>query len=177
MNYGRSHWLKSATAQKFSIVVIGAGFGGLQAAKSLARSGKDVLLIDRNNYHTFVPLLYQVATAQIEPELIAYPVRTILRRGYSHFLMAEVQQIDFSERVIRTDRLDIQYNYLVVATGSQTQSLGVAGAAEFALLLRTLKEAVTLRDRIFLVLKLPLDSNQNIVSIYLPLRLWVVLQE
>ncbi|WP_009629897.1 NAD(P)/FAD-dependent oxidoreductase [Synechocystis sp. PCC 7509] len=149
MNYGRSHWLKSATAQKFSIVVIGAGFGGLQAAKSLARSGKDVLLIDRNNYHTFVPLLYQVATAQIEPELIAYPVRTILRRRYGHFLMAEVEQIDFSERVIRTDRLDIQYNYLVVATGSQTQYLGVAGAAEFALPLRTLEEAVTLRDRIF----------------------------
>lgn len=141
MNYGQP--------QKFPIVVIGAGFGGLQAAKSLARSGLEVLLIDRNNYHTFVPLLYQVATGQIEPEHIAYPVRTILRRRYGHFLMAEVEQINFSHRVIRTSRLDIQYDYLVVATGSQTQYLGVKGAAEFALPMRTLVEAVTLRDRIF----------------------------
>ncbi|MBW4663612.1 MAG: NAD(P)/FAD-dependent oxidoreductase [Chroococcus sp. CMT-3BRIN-NPC107] len=135
--------------QKFPIVIIGAGFGGLQAAKSLARSGKEVLLIDRNNYHTFVPLLYQVATGQIEPELIAYPVRTILRRRYGHFLMAEVEEIDFSHRVVRTNKLDIQYDYLVVATGSQTQYFGVAGAAEFALPMRTLEQAVTLRDRIF----------------------------
>lgn len=136
--------------QKFPIVVIGAGFGGLQAAKSLARSGKDVLLIDRNNYHTFVPLLYQVATGQLEPEHIAYPVRTILRRSRRcHFLMAEVEEIDFSEQVIRTNSLDIQYDYLVLATGSQTQYLEVAGAAEFALPMRTLAEAVTLRNRIF----------------------------
>ncbi len=136
--------------QKFLIVVIGAGFGSLQAAKSLARSGKEVLLIDRNNYHTFVPLLYQVATGQLEPEHIAYPVRTILRRSRRcHFLMAEVEEIDFSEQVIRTDKLDIQYDYLVLATGSQTQYLEVLGAAEFALPMRTLAEAVTLRNRIF----------------------------
>ncbi len=146
MNHGQ---YKSAMPQKFPIVVIGAGFGGLQAAKSLAGSGKDVLLIDRNNYHTFVPLLYQVATGQIEPKHIAYPVRNILRRRYGHFLRAEVEQIDFSKQVIRTNKLDIQYDYLVVATGSQTQHLGVAGAAEFALPMRTLDEAVALRDRIF----------------------------
>ncbi len=136
--------------QKFPIVVIGAGFGGLQAAQSLTRSKKDVLLIDRNNYHTFVPLLYQVATGQLEPEHIAYPVRNVLRRfPYRHFLRAEVEYIDFSKQVIRTDRLDIQYDYLVLATGSQTQYLGVLGAAEFALPMRTLAEAVTLRNRIF----------------------------
>ncbi len=134
---------------KFPIVVIGAGFGGLQAAKSLARLGKDVLLIDRHNYHTFVPLLYQVATGQLEPEHIAYPVRTILRRCRScHFLMAEVKHIDYSRQVICTDSLDIQYDRLILATGSQTQYFGVAGA-EFALPMRTLTEAVTLRNHIF----------------------------
>lgn len=145
MDYGKSHQPR----QKFPIVVIGAGFGGLQAAKSLSSSGKEVLLINRNNYHTFVPLLYQVATGQLEPEHIAYPVRTILKRHGSYFLRAEVEQIDFSEQVICTDKLDIQYDYLVLATGSQTQYLGVAGAAEFALPMRTLAEAVTLRNRIF----------------------------
>lgn len=150
MNYGRSHQPRSAMLQKYPIVIIGAGFGGLQAAKSLTCSGTDILLIDRNNYHTFVPLLYQVATGQLEPEHIAYPVRTILRRSPGrHFLMAEVKQIDFSERTIRTDSLDIQYDYLVLATGSQTQYLGVVGAEEFALPMRTLAEAVKLRDRIF----------------------------
>lgn len=165
MNYER---YKSATPQKFPIVIIGAGFGGLQAAKSLARSGKEVLLVDRNNYHTFVPLLYQVATGQIEPELIAYPVRTVLRRRYGHFLMAEVEKIDFAKKVVLTNKLDIQYDYLVVATGSQTQYFGVAGAAEFALPMRTLEEAVTLRDRIFACFEaasyLKLEHRQHLLT-------------
>ena len=75
------------------VVIVGAGFGGMQAAQSLARSGTDVLLVDRNNYNTFVPLLYQVATAQIAPEMIAYPIRTILRgRRQARFIQAEVRR-------------------------------------------------------------------------------------
>jgi NADH:ubiquinone reductase (H+-translocating) len=141
---------KSAMPQQFPIVIIGAGFGGLQAAKSLSRAGKDILLIDRHNYHTFVPLLYQVAIGQLEPEHIVYPIRTLLRRAPDcDFLMAEVEYINFAERTIRTDCLDIHYDYLVLATGSKTQYLGVSGAAEFALPMRTLDEAVRLRDRIF----------------------------
>jgi NADH:ubiquinone reductase (H+-translocating) len=150
MNYGRSHQSPLATKQKFPIVIVGAGFGGLQAAKSLACSGKNVLLINRDNYHAFVPLLYQVATGQLEPEHIVYPVRAILRRYRScDFLMAEVEHIDFSEQVIRTDSLDIRYERLILATGSQTQDLGVLGAAEFALPMHTLAAAVALRNRIF----------------------------
>ena len=77
------------------IVVVGAGFGGLQAAQSLAGAAADVLLIDRNSYHTFVPLLYQVATAQLAPEQIMYPVRTILRRSPNlQFLRATVRRVD-----------------------------------------------------------------------------------
>jgi NADH dehydrogenase len=121
----------------------------MQAAQSLAHSGAEVLLIDCNNYNTFVPLLYQVAAAQIEPESIAYPVRTILRRSpRTRFLMAEVQQVDFEYQVVETDAGTIPYDYLVLATGSQTQYLGVPGATESAFPLRTLEQAIALRHHI-----------------------------
>ncbi|MEH2278525.1 MAG: NAD(P)/FAD-dependent oxidoreductase [Nostoc sp.] len=138
------------------VVIIGAGFGGLQAAQSLADYGADVLLIDRNNYHTFVPLLYQVATGQLEPEYIAYPIRTILRRfsflrnkPKVKFLMAEVEQIDFSRQTVETDSCVITYDFLVLATGSRTQFFGVPGALEYAFSMRTLEEAIAIRNHIF----------------------------
>lgn len=138
------------------VVIIGAGFGGLQAAQSLADYGADVLLIDRNNYHTFVPLLYQVATGQLEPEYIAYPIRTILRRfsflrnkPKVQFLMAEVELIDFSRQTVETDSCVITYDFLVLATGSRTQFFGVPGASEYAFSMRTLEEAIAIRNHIF----------------------------
>ncbi|MDJ0714195.1 MAG: NAD(P)/FAD-dependent oxidoreductase [Prochloraceae cyanobacterium] len=132
------------------VAIVGAGFGGMQAAQSLARSGVEVMLIDRNNYQTFVPLLYQVATAQIEPEKIAYPIRTIVRSSPNiRFLMAEVEHIDFANKVIKTDNTSITYDYLVLATGSQTQFLGIPGASEYAFSMRNLGEAIALRERIF----------------------------
>ncbi|PSB42009.1 NAD(P)/FAD-dependent oxidoreductase, partial [Chamaesiphon polymorphus] len=135
--------------QKFPIAIVGAGFGGLQAAQSLARCGQDILLIDRVNYHTFVPLLYQVATAQLEPEHIIYPVRTIIRRSRRcHFLLAEVAKIDLSARVIKTDRGEVSYDFLVLATGSKSKSLGVSGVKEYAFSINSLQDAVALRDRI-----------------------------
>ncbi|WGV28124.1 NAD(P)/FAD-dependent oxidoreductase [Halotia branconii] len=139
------------------VVIVGAGFGGLQAAQSLANSKADVLLIDRNNYHTFVPLLYQIATGQLEPEHIAYPIRKILRRcswkqsnqkPQLRFLMAEVERVDFSAQIVETDSCAIPYDFLVLATGSQTQFWGVPGAAEHAFAMKTLEEAVTLRNQI-----------------------------
>src|SRR5881397_2481227 len=83
------------------VVVVGAGFGGLWAARALSRSPADVLLIDRNNYHTFLPLLYQVAAAELEPGDIVYPVRSILRGlPNADFALAEVRRINFSERLV-----------------------------------------------------------------------------
>lgn len=132
------------------VVVVGAGFGGFQAAQSLADSGAEVLLIDRNNYHLFVPLLYQVATAQLAPDQVAYPIRTILRRTSNlQFLHAEVQRIDFSEQIVETGDATIPYNVLVLATGSQTKYLGIPGAAEYAFSMGTLEEAVALRNHMF----------------------------
>ncbi len=145
------------------VVVIGAGFGGMQTAQSLAKSGADVLLIDRNNYNTFVPLLYQVAAAQIEPEMIAYPIRTILRRApKTRFLKAEVRQVDFARRVVETDCTSVPYDYLVMATGSKTQYLSVPGAAENAFPLRTLEQAVILRNHILSRFELAAQTSDPI---------------
>ncbi len=131
------------------VVIVGAGFGGMQAAQSLAKSGADVLLIDRNSYNTFVPLLYQVATAQVSPELIAYPVRTILRgRRRMRFMQTEVRRVDFDRQMVDTGEIAIAYDYLVLAMGSRPQFLGVEGAADCALPLTSLEDAITLRNRL-----------------------------
>lgn len=131
------------------VVIVGSGFGGLKAARVLASSGAEVLLIDRNNYHTFIPLLYQVATAELEPEHIVYSVRSVLRRlPNASFIMAEVKRIDFVGQVVETDGPTIAYDYLILATGSQSQFLGVPGAPKYALPMRTLEEAVCLRNHI-----------------------------
>ncbi|NJL36600.1 MAG: NAD(P)/FAD-dependent oxidoreductase [Leptolyngbyaceae cyanobacterium SM1_4_3] len=131
------------------IVIIGAGFGGLSAVQSLASPAVDVLLIDRNNYHTFSPMLYQVATAELGAEQIAYPIRNVLRKlPNARFLQAEVEQINFDQRVVVTDRTAIAYDFLILATGSITQLLKVPGAAEYAFRLDNLRQAIALRNHV-----------------------------
>ncbi|WP_036484678.1 NAD(P)/FAD-dependent oxidoreductase [Myxosarcina sp. GI1] len=158
-------------SKKPKIVVIGAGFAGLRAVQKLARSNADILLIDRHNYHTFVPLLYQVATGFISPEIIAYPLRRALHHiSNARFLLAEVENIDFENKVIHTDRLDVTYDYLVLATGSQTKYLGVEGAPQYSLPLRTLEDAVRLRDRLLrnierAAYESDLDRKQQLLTI------------
>jgi NADH dehydrogenase len=121
----------------------------LWAARAFARTPFQVLLIDRNNYHTFLPLLYQVAAAEIEPEEIIYPVRSILRPlSNVDFLLADVQGIDFAARTLRTGVTTIPYDYLILAAGSATHFYGVAGAVDHALTLKTLDDAVRLRNHI-----------------------------
>jgi NADH dehydrogenase len=130
------------------VVIIGAGFGGLWATRALAQGPFNVTLIDRNNYHTFLPLLYQVAAAELEPEEIIYPVRSILRHLPNvGFLMAEVSRIDFKKRVVETDARAVSYDYLILAAGSTTNFFGVPGA-ERAYPLKSLDEAIRLRNHI-----------------------------
>ncbi len=131
------------------VVIIGAGFGGLWAARRFAQTRADVLVIDRNNYHTFFPLLYQVAAAELEPEDIIYPVRSILHK-YSNiqFLLGEVSGIDFTQRKVKLGNQSILYDYLILSLGSKPLFFGVDGAAEHALPLRTLDDAVQLRNHI-----------------------------
>lgn len=131
------------------IVVIGAGFGGLWVARHLAHAPVQVLLLDRNNYHTFLPLLYQVAAAELEPEHIVYPVRSILRRApNADFCLAEVEEIDFDARVVKTAEHTIPYDYLALAAGSASHFFGVPGAAEHAFPLKTLDDGIALRNHI-----------------------------
>jgi len=131
------------------VVIAGAGFGGLAAARALAHSAVEVTIVDRNNYHTFPPLLYQVAAGELEPGDIAYPVRTILRKiPNARFTMAAVTGVDLSLRVLKTDGPDIPYDFLILATGTVDHFFGVPGAAEYAFSLKSLEHAITLRNHI-----------------------------
>lgn len=122
----------------------------MQAAQSLADCDAEVLLIDRNHYNTFVPLLYQVAGAQIEPELIAYPIRNVVRDAPNvRVLVGEVSHIDFNQRVIETHNTLISYDYLVIATGSYTQFPSAVQPSSAVFSLRTLEEAIAIRNHVF----------------------------
>jgi NADH dehydrogenase len=135
--------------RRLRVVIIGAGFGGLWTARALADAPVEVLVIDRNNYHTFNPMLYQVATAELAPEQIVYPVRKILRKlPNAKFIMAEVTQIDFEHKLIETNSSRIPYDYLVLATGSVTQLLDTPGVVEYAYRLDNIEQAIALRNQI-----------------------------
>jgi NADH:ubiquinone reductase (H+-translocating) len=131
------------------VVIVGAGFAGLRAARRLARARADVLILDRHNYHTFSPLLYQVAAAELEPEDIIYPVRSTLR-GEKHLrlLMEEVTGVDSENRLVKTPDHVFPYDYLVLAQGSTAHFFGVQGASENTMQLKSLEEAITVRNHI-----------------------------
>jgi NADH dehydrogenase len=131
------------------VVIVGAGFGGLAAARALDGSSARVLILDRNNYHTFLPLLYELAAAELEANEISYPVRSIVRKlGQVSFVMAEVTRVDLNSRAIETDGRPIDYDYLVLAMGSEAHYFGVEGAAEFAFPLYSLDQGLVLRNHI-----------------------------
>jgi len=137
------------TSRRPRVVIIGAGFGGLWAARALAHSAVEVQLLDRHNYHTFLPLLYQVAAAELEPEEIAYPVRSIFRkRPNVRFAMAEVKGVDLTAQVVQTAERVIPYDFLILALGSTSHFFGVPGAAEHAFPLKTLDQGIFLRNHI-----------------------------
>lgn len=140
------------------VIIIGAGFAGVFAARELAGADCDVLIIDRGNAHAFLPLLYQVATAAVESEHIAAPVRGIIRdmgpkAANLDFCMAEVRGVDFQRRLVLAEgqdgaELSLPYDYLLLAPGSVTNTFGVPGADEHAFFLKNLEEAVRLRNHI-----------------------------
>src|SRR6266852_191527 len=132
------------------VVIVGAGFGGLGVAEELAQVPVDVTLIDRHNYHTFQPLLYQVATSLLNPEDVGAPVRSIFRSQENvDFRLGKVTGINVSGRKIQLkDGQDISYDYLVLAGGATVNYFGTPGAAEHAFPLYTLMNAVSLRNQV-----------------------------
>lgn len=131
------------------VVVVGAGFGGLNVARHLKREKVRVTLVDRNNYHLFQPLLYQVATAGVSPDEIAYPARSIFR-GYKNatFRMTEVTGVDYENRLLLTSTADIPFDYLVLAFGGQTNFFGLESVQRHGFELKGLDDATQLRSHI-----------------------------
>ncbi len=131
------------------IVVVGAGFGGLEVAANLKDAPVDLLLLDRNNYHGFWPLLYQVATAGLEPQQIAYPIRALIRRMPNvSFQLTSVEAIDRERRVVITDRCTFPYDELIVAAGSTTNFYGLQTIREHSFELKDVPDALALRNYI-----------------------------
>lgn len=129
------------------VVIIGAGFGGLRATHALAGAPVTVHLLDRNNYHTFLPLLYQVAAAELEPSLIARSVRSLVQRqANARFVMTEVEGIDFDAQVVHSADQDLPYDYLILAMGSVDHFFATPGATTYCFTLKSLEEGVTLRN-------------------------------
>jgi NADH:ubiquinone reductase (H+-translocating) len=131
------------------VVVLGAGFGGLAAARALRDVPVDVVLVDQHNYHLFQPLLYQVATALLDPSEIAYPVRAAVRRHRNvSFRLARVTGIDLAARRLDTTAGEVEYDHLVVAAGAVNNYFGVDSAEEHGHGLKSLGEALAVRNHL-----------------------------
>jgi NADH dehydrogenase len=137
------------------IVIVGAGFGGLNAARILAKAPVQITIIDRRNYHTFQPLLYQVATAGLSPGEIAAPIRTIFRPFNNvEVLMAEVAGVNLDRRTVTTPDADIPYDYLIVAAGASHAYFGHDDWEPAAPGLKTIEDALEIRRRVLLAFEL-----------------------
>jgi NADH dehydrogenase len=133
------------------VVIIGAGFGGLEAAKKLACKDLRVTVIDRTNYHLFQPLLYQVATAALSPADIAAPIRAILSKCRNvEVILAEVESVDVDAKKVKTVDLQIDYDYLILATGARHSYFGHSEWEKLAPGLKSLEDAIELRRRILM---------------------------
>jgi NADH dehydrogenase len=137
------------------VVIVGAGFGGLLAARTLARYPVQITLVDRQNFHIFQPLLYQVATAGLSPDEIAAPIRWIMRSQRSlEVLMSEVRDFDLSRRVVKLEDGEVEYDYLIVAAGASHAYFGHDEWEPFAPGLKTIEDALEIRRRVLLAFEL-----------------------
>lgn len=143
--------MNSLPAPKPHVVIIGAGFGGLEAAKKLAGDAVRVTVVDRTNYHLFQPLLYQVATAALSPADIAAPVRAVLSKCKNmEVILAEVQSIDVNAKKVKMVDGELDYDYLIVATGARHSYFGHPEWEKLAPGLKSLEDAVEIRRRILM---------------------------
>jgi NADH dehydrogenase len=141
---------EGSVSNRWKVVIVGGGFGGLRAAQALRSAPVDVTLIDRRNYHLFQPLLYQVATGSLSPGEIAAPLRGVLsRQKNTHVLLGQVTDIDpLSKRVLLADGVSLEYDSLIVAAGSQTFYYGQDRWREWAPGMKSVEEATNIRHKI-----------------------------
>ncbi len=133
------------------VVIIGGGFGGLYAAKALRKAPVRITLVDKRNYHLFQPLLYQVATAALNPSDIAYPIRSVLRRQENaSVILGEATSIDLDKRIVHLADADLAYDYLIIATGATHSYFGHPEWEKAAPGLKTIEEALEIRRRVLL---------------------------
>lgn len=131
------------------IVVVGAGFGGVKVAKGLSELPVDVTIIDRNNFHLFQPLLYQLSTSELDENEIAYPIRAFFRNTKNVlFFMAHAENFDTEKKVLITDHGEVPYDYLVLAAGATTNFFGMENVAQHSFGMKTLQQAVAIRNHV-----------------------------
>ena len=137
------------------VLVVGAGFGGLNVTRSLARAPVEITILDRKNHHTFQPLLYQVATGGLSPGEIAAPIRAVFRRDSNvATLLEEVQDFDLARRIVKTSEQELFYDYLVVAAGATHAYFGHDDWEPYAPGLKTIEDALEIRRRVLLAFEL-----------------------
>lgn len=133
------------------VVILGAGFAGLQLARRISNSDYEITLIDQFNYHQFQPLMYQVATARLEPSSISFPLRKVFQKKHHvHIRIAKIESVDTVAQKVVTDKAEFPYDYLVIATGCTTNYFGNSNIEQFAFPMKSTTEAIALRNRILL---------------------------
>lgn len=156
------HELNIAPAKMGRVIVVGGGFGGLSVAQILFGNDLQVVIIDRNNYHQFQPLLYQVATSGLEPTAISFPIRGILRDYRDvHFRMATVTAVDTKANIVHTTIGDLSYDYLVLAAGADTNYFGNKNIEQNSLPLKSISEALALRNQIYRTMEAAIDIEDQ----------------
>lgn len=129
------------------IVIVGSGFAGLKAVKKINSKNYQVVLLDRNNYHTFQPLMYQVASSGLEPDSIVYPIRKVFKgKKYFHFRMAEVEKVNTDAKEIHTNIGKLSYDELIIATGATTNFFGNKNIEKYGFTMKSLRESLDLRS-------------------------------
>jgi NADH dehydrogenase len=131
------------------IVIVGAGFGGLALAQKLAKHDVQIVLIDKNNYHQFQPLFYQVAMAGLEPSSISFPLRKIFQHKPNvHIRITKVLKVNTETNILETELGELPYNYLVMAMGADTNFFGMKNIIENAMPMKSVSEAIYLRNKV-----------------------------
>ena len=131
------------------IIIVGAGFGGLAFAQKLAKHDVQIVLIDKNNYHQFQPLFYQVAMAGLEPSSIAFPLRKIFQRKPNvHIRITKVLKVVSDKNIIETELGELHYDYLVMAMGADTNFFGMQNIIDNAMPMKSVSEAIYLRNKV-----------------------------